>query len=325
MKTIQAIKRLLLPGGLLLAALLAGLALAAPISSVFAQATPPGPPALPSSPPTQPTPVAPPAPSASAIPTVAPPLTPPPVGELPTSPPTNPTPPAPSIVTSADPEPARVTVVLRPDGSAPRRGGSLTMLVVATNRGRGSAEDVLITMPFDSARVRVVDAVFSRPGVWVSSALTSTLELRTGPMADHSDTVTATIRLAVLDTAPEGGDLIGRAALRWADRAGGGEGRSNRVELSVGGPARGPVAALTRTESPEGNPVFGSGIFAPGEPVALWYQQGTGQGVAVEQIVADDEGRITYTLDADLAPGAYTMVAYGHWTEFTAAAPFSVR
>lgn len=218
---------------------------------------------------------------------------------------------------------ARISVVQRAASPATLSPGSqITLTVVAANHGRGGASDVTITLPLDPALLRVDDASFSRPAAWVSALGDSALTIRTGGLGAGGDVVTATIRLTLLDTAADGGAIDGRLGFSWRDKAGGGGGASNDLGLRVGGPAFAPSLSA----SADGAAVtFSSAIFAPREPVGLWYNDADGNAVAVKTVFAGEDGAISVAFDTGGLPaGAYTMVAYGHWTEFTALAPFTV-
>lgn len=67
------------------------------------------------------------------------------------------------------------------------------------------------------------------------------------------------------------------------------------------------------------------GIFAAGEPVALWYNTPQGFTFEVGVVPADLSGKIGFTLDTwSLGNGSYSMVAHGNWTGFEAVSVFNV-
>ncbi|NNJ12342.1 hypothetical protein EKD04_018610 [Chloroflexales bacterium ZM16-3] len=220
-------------------------------------------------------------------------------------------------------EPAQITVVQHSESADTiTSGSSLTLTVVSTNRGHGKAKDAIITLPLDPALLRVEEATFSREGAWVSELTDTALTMQTGPLGSGGDVVTATIHLTLLDTAAVGGALGGPLSFIWRDAAGGGSSSSNSLALSVGGPAFAPSLAASAAD---GEITFSSAIFAPDEPVGLWYNAPDGSVVALDMILADAEGKIAVSLaTGGIAAGDYSMVAYGHWTEFTAMAPFTV-
>jgi hypothetical protein len=218
--------------------------------------------------------------------------------------------------------PALVTVVQRAESAATLAPGShITFTVVATNRGRGIAKSAIITMPLDTTRVRVDEATFSRSGAWVSALTGSALTIQTGSLGPNGDKVVATLHLTVLDDAAAGGNIGGPLAFVWRDGGSGGSGSSNTMALSVGGPAFAPALAASAAE---GQITFRSTSFAPGEPVGLWYNTPDGRAVTLDTIKAKADGTVAFIVDVSGLPaGAYSMVANGHWTEFTAVAPFT--
>lgn len=207
-----------------------------------------------------------------------------------------------------------------------RPGGTLTYTIVAANYGRGGASEVVITMPFDPAAVRLIDARFSRPETWVSQVQSGSLTIRTGPL-DRSDVVTGTVRLAVRASAPPGAPLAPRLRHTWRDDRGGGAGRSNQLLLSVGGtgaPQNPAPLTVERADTEGGRGYrFSSSTFVPGEPVAFWYNTPDGRAVALEGAGADSEGAVSLLLPPDgLAPGAYSLVARGLWSHIQSVSLF---
>lgn len=224
--------------------------------------------------------------------------------------------------------PAQVTVIQRvalPAVVAP--GSEVTLTLVVVNRGRGPATQTFITLPFDPSRVRVLEASFSRPGAWVSRLDSDQLEIQSGFVASQNDTLTITVRFAILADAPDGGVFGQQLSFRWQDSGRGGEGRSNTLGLAVGTTVNAAAAlAISPAAAPAGTPrVVTSPSFAPREPVALWYHAPDGRVVELGLFRADEQAMLEVTL-ADFADqtGRYTLVAYGHWTEFTVVTSFSV-
>lgn len=222
-------------------------------------------------------------------------------------------------------KPALVTVVQRlPATTTLSPGGIFTLELVITNRGAGPASATVLTLSLPSARVRVLNATFSRADAWVSRLQTDLLEIRTGALRPNGDTVKATLQFAVADSVNVGDDLGGVLSFTWSDDGSGGRSRSNTLVLPVGAQLPIPFAGLTASPADGTNLSFTSTIFAPGEPVAFWYNTPDGKAVELRTLRADANGQIAVILNAaGLPPGTYTLVAFGHWTEFTAVAPFS--
>ena len=227
--------------------------------------------------------------------------------------------------------PALVTVVNRPTpNTLVTRGGIVTYNIVVTNRGKGQAKNVTITVPFDPTEVTVLDAVFTGSRTaWVSELRRNGLTIRTGAIAGDSTTITATLRMRVNDEVVNEADLGERIGFEWTDDRDGGVSASNATLVSVGDrplnlptyvfAVTPPSGLLSQVRS------FSTSIFAPGEPVALWINTPTGENLPIYEIDGDDqlnaEGDGSIAVDlalSDLAPGTYSIVTYGTWTQFTA-------
>jgi hypothetical protein len=227
--------------------------------------------------------------------------------------------------------PADISVVQRTNPSiATTQSGIVTYTITATNRGQGNAKETAITMPLDPAKVRVLDASFSRNGAWVSNLASDSVEIKTGPLGGNGDTVTATLRLQVLPDVPVGTSLSGRLSYHWWDYALGGDDVSNASLLSVESSVRNPDAYPLAADPAEGAAgttfTFHSELLAPREPVGVWYNTPDGQAVTVSTSHAGDDGSLSVTLNSSgLAPGNYSLVFRGLWTGLTAVTPFTVQ
>jgi hypothetical protein len=235
--------------------------------------------------------------------------------------------PVPTPAPKSSRHPAFVTVTQRPlPNASARRGGIVTYTIVATNRGRGDAENVTISMPFDPSEVRVLDAQFSRAGAWVSKLENNRLELQTGPVGAGGDAITATVRFVALAAIADGTSLAEQLTFSWSDEEQGGSGVSNRTLLVVAaGDADQAIYPLAVAIGGTARYSFSGAVFAPGEPVSFWYNMPTGRAVEVGMIAADANGSASVDLESGgLASGAYSMVAHGNWTGFTAVAAFQI-
>lgn len=224
---------------------------------------------------------------------------------------------------------ALVTVVQQPTpnlGAPP--GSVVSYTIVATNRGKGEAKNTVINVPFDPNEMRVIDARFSRESAWVSKLVTGTVEIQTGQIGS-GDTITGTLRMAVLLGSIVRTPIGERLSFRWSDSAGGGAGKSNLPILSVTSSSRNAptydLAVAPERGTAGSTHTFISPIFAPNEPVALWYDTPGTVSIAVGTVTADNDGTFTTAFStSELAPGAYMMVAHGLWTGFTATRSFVV-
>jgi len=204
-----------------------------------------------------------------------------------------------------------------------RSGDIISYTIVATNRGRGNAKNTVMTLPFDSSKVQIVDARFSRPDAWVSKLLTNTLQIETGPLGANGDVVTATVRLIVQPGLVVGTTLGERIQFNWSDQTQGGEGRSNQPQLAVASETLNlPTYPLTIDRSADKTSFsLSSLLFVPGEPVALWYDTPDGKTIASGTVTADDNGVLSAMLSTNkLQAGRYHIVAHGLWSQFTATA-----
>jgi hypothetical protein len=185
-------------------------------------------------------------------------------------------------------------------------------------------------VPFDPALLRLLDSHFSRPAAWVSALRSNSLEIQTGPLSPDGDAVTATLRFQVQPHIAHGTPLAARLSYTWRDDRQLGVGRSNLLPLvAAAEPINRPHYQLlySTIDLPDDHApalgVFVGTFFAPHEPITFWYTTPDGQAIAVDTAAADANGQVTLRFNpAQLTPGAYTMVAYGNWTDFTATVPF---
>lgn len=221
---------------------------------------------------------------------------------------------------------ALVTVVQRPSPSiSAAPGGVVTIVIEVANRGRGRAINATITLATDPALVAVLDARFSRSGAWVSSLTPQAIVIQTGALASSTDLVTITLRLRVLPGAPAGAAIGARASFTWRDGVSGGSGRSNLPALVVGAADQdSPTLPLTVTADAVGLS-YSSAIFAPLEPVGVWYNTPDGKAVPVATLRADLNGQVSgFLRTAGLAPGSYSLVVSGEWSLLTSVGTFEV-
>lgn len=228
-------------------------------------------------------------------------------------------------------ESAKIYVAQRPTANHGTTASSIvTSEIVVGNIGKGAAKDVTISVPFDPSEVRVLDAKFTSSSAWVSEVLTDSLTIRTGPIGSSS-LMTATLRMQVLDGVAAGTSLAEQLTFTWRDGVSGGKGKSNTPILAIAGamdhrPTY-TMAADTPAVKAGGKLTFSSNLFVPEEPVGVWYNKPDGTiGKEVGTFRASPDGgmAVEFTTPADLPPGSYSMVFYGHWTQFTVVAPFTI-
>jgi hypothetical protein len=226
--------------------------------------------------------------------------------------------------------PAQAYIVQAPTPNhAVARDMVVTYKLKVKNLGRGQVRDATVTLPINPAAATVVDASFTSKAAWVTQVTSVTVVLKTGPIAGAGGEVGATIRLRVKADAPDGAALTDRASLRWNDNVHGGAASSNLPILVVGG-ADDDRPTYSLSAEPGAGPVgttfsFGSGVFVPFEPVGTWYNTPDGRVVAGPTAFAKVDGSLTAPFRDRLAAGSYSMVFYGHWSEFTSVGPFAIQ
>ena len=224
---------------------------------------------------------------------------------------------------------ANVTVVLvSPPVGAVGPDNLLSYTLVMTNRGKGAALDTAITLPFDPRKVELVDATFDRSTAWVSEVRGDALIIKTGSLGSNGDRISGIVRFRRSAVDPAAG-LHQRLTYTWRDTIRGGAGQSNLPTQGTLGPDHQspwyPLAIAPSSAKPGSAYHVSSGIFVPREPVGLWYNTPAG-AAAIATIVANSDGTIQIDFTpVNLAPGYYSVVTHGLWSEFDAVAPFAVQ
>lgn len=164
----------------------------------------------------------------------------------------------------------------------------------------------------------------------MSAIETNAVIIRTGRLEAKGGTVVGTVRMQVLTSVPAGAALAEPAEHTWSDKQDGGSGVSNKPALRAGAAPLDspfyPLAILPHAQA--GAPAYqiDSDLFVPGEPVALWYNTPSGEVRTIGRVTASSNGVLATTFSAEgLAPGFYSVVASGIWSNITAVSPFEVR
>lgn len=244
-------------------------------------------------------------------------------------------------------ETVRITVVLLPQ---PAPAGSLVYNVIATNRGMDWVKNATITVPFDSAALKLADVQFKGDMGWVKEITSNAFVIQIARLNASSNS-TATVRFAKLPGAATNAGLTERATFAWlgGDVSAGGSGSSNIPALEPMAVYPMEVTAIAGEGRPSEK--FTAGYFAPGEPVSFWCNMPDGtihplligdkELVALkhkisnfdkknhkygEYMRADENGAIAITLPPEhLGAGTYGVVAYGHWTGLSALGGFEFK
>lgn len=228
---------------------------------------------------------------------------------------------------------AKVNVIITQ--APPTSEDFLIYNIKAVNSGDMWAHYTKITVPFDSAALKLVDTQFSGAPAWVTGMQANSFEIRTERLNANGGATIATVHFARLPGAAKSAALTERLTYMWQDDVKSGSGSSN---LPLSAAAAEPFYTLTHRQSGE-NHFFSSNIFVPGEHVVFWYNTPSGvampaevrKGVIVDAAstgkgeegadyaVADANGALDLEFETDkLVAGSYTMVAQGQLSGFTA-------
>jgi len=140
--------------------------------------------------------------------------------------------------------------------------GLLQYTVIATNHGKGAAHKVRIHVPFNPKAVQLLDASFSRNGMWVSKILSNTVDLEIGRVGSQNDVITATLRFQPLLADIDPGDQ--RLTYTWSeDDGGGGSGQANRVQFAEADGNYALVGDAGHVIRPSSAYRFSSDLFVP--------------------------------------------------------------
>ena len=241
---------------------------------------------------------------------------------------------------------ANVSVTIVPKSA----GTSANMLVydiVAATHDVTFARNTTITVPFNAAALEFKDAQFSGEPAWLQKLEANAIVLKIEQL--HKDRPsTTTVRFARLPNAPADARLTERLTYRWSVLGKWESGKSN-VPMALQ-----PFYSLdvSTFNTPEGRTVqrFAGNLFNPNEPVSFWCNMpdGSVHGMQIrtgtdtvlehkvtagekrvhsfaEAIRADGDGAMAINFpDAELTPGYYSVVAYGHWSGLQAVGAFQI-
>lgn len=217
----------------------------------------------------------------------------------------------------------------------------------AVNHQGTYARNLTITVPFDSAVLKLVDVKFSGEAAWIQQQDATTLVYRiNGLHKNHPST--ATLRFAKLPNAPADAALTERATYVWSLQGRKHSGSSN-LPLT---PEPYYSLNISTFSTPAGTTVqrLAGNVFVPGEPVSFWCNMPDGEVHSlmitegpdsvlahslttsqkqnhdyVEAIRTDAAGAMSIDFPAkELAAGDYSIVAYGQWSGLRAVGAFKL-
>lgn len=241
---------------------------------------------------------------------------------------------------------ANVSVTIVPK-SAGTDANMLAYEIVAATHGDAYARNTTITVPFNAATLKLVDVQFSGEPAWVQKLEANAIVLKIEQLHKGRPSTT-TVRFAKLPNAPTDARLTERLTYAWKVEGKGESGKSN-IPMALQ-----PYNWLNVStfDTPEGDKVqrFDGTLFAPNEPVSFWCNMPDGtihgmqirtgkDAVLVHKVTADEKRvhsfaeamradgdgamRINFP-DAELTPGNYSIVAYGHWSGLQAVGAFQI-
>lgn len=220
--------------------------------------------------------------------------------------------------------------------------------VIAENHTDTYARNATITVPFDSAALRLVGVKFSGGPAWVQKQDASTLIFSIERLHQDHPT-TATLRFAKLPSAPKEAGLNQRAQVMWTVHGQKGRSQSN---MPMAMQPNYPLAITDVSTSEGATKRFGAKLFVPGEPIVFWCNMPSGEihGLKIRRtdefymlqhevsareardhkfinaLGADASGTMSIDFPVhSLQPGFYSIVARGQWSGLTAVAPFELK
>jgi len=248
------------------------------------------------------------------------------------------------IVHPGDIDLPAVTVVQRPTPNTTVSRGSLVTydVEVRTNRSNGVG-NVFVQLHYNPGVAQLMGAEFiqlelntlkeSKAGdAWVSQRNDGigSLTFQTGRVSNDK-AIIGKISFYVKMDAPDGASVMERLSFEWVDEHGNRElGLGNQPILTVGNTdvhqEHYPITVEPMTAPTGSKRVFMTEpIYAPGEPVAIWYNHPNGVIIDVGAMAADYNGRVRFELDSwNMGNGTYSMVTQGNWTHFTSVSVFHV-
>lgn len=214
-----------------------------------------------------------------------------------------------------------------PDPDRVGRGDVIAYDMTLDNVGSNRATRVNMTLPFDSQHLTLVQTWFDNSNTWVSELDNESVTVMFGTLRG-GESRRAKLFFKVNATAPDWLEIKMRGTVRWSTKIPDQRVRSNWTTVVVVGQADiTPRAVAAPAEGPAGT-LFHFTItnYFPTEKIAVWLNTPSGvQAVDIARLT-NDQGNTELELDThDLAPGEYSLVAYGRTSQITQVAPFAIR
>jgi len=228
---------------------------------------------------------------------------------------------------------ADVWVTIRPSPSIRvEKNSRLAYELRVRNYGRGDADRVLVTLPYDNQQLTVRDSrLDEEAGDFVSQVTDSSVTVTFGPVTAGEERTGALFFLVDGDLADDSA-IAPRATYSWNDARGGGSRRTNFAPVLVGSFDNTSPFVFVSVEpptAPRGTTFrFFSDRFNPNERINVALELvGSGERFNVDtELRADDAGVIRLDYNSiDVTPGAYAMYFFGERSQLTAVAEFFVN
>lgn len=249
---------------------------------------------------------------------------------------------------SGSPNNAAVTITANP-ASAPSGAttSNFSSSFVATNLGSASARDLVLTMTYDPTAVQLEGVQFDRSDAWVTTTSSNSFQADLGTLGSRGDAIKMTTSFKTLSGYKANTPIQAQVETLWRDPTGTSD-IFNSVPLLVTAPS---VASTTPPASTGGVVNVAAGGFNANEAVKFWYNlpDGSAQPLYLHddllvispthkdqvtnttsknvdndtELYADANGQISTSFAASgLAPGFYSIVAYGTASGVTVSIPF---
>lgn len=231
------------------------------------------------------------------------------------------------------------------------KDGVFTDTIIVKNDGMHAATDVLLTVPYDSAALKLVNVSIVRESAWVTKLLPSAFIADLDRISSAGDTVRVAVTFAKLPGYTDTKGINAVVKAQWTD----GDGRHTALTdmllvkpLLLAGPQ---IAAPVTASDDTIVKVYGA-AFQAGEIVTFWYNTPVGTAAPLyirngnltierrqkiangngpsdyvnnsQYLVANEKGQIATLLGVQgLRPGDYSIVARGMTNSATIVVPFS--
>jgi hypothetical protein len=241
-------------------------------------------------------------------------------------------------------------ITVQPTAAA--QGASFTDTITVTNVGQDTANNVRISVPFDSSTLQLLGVQFNTPGAWVTSVAANQFQANLGGIGSQGQQVQLIASFAALPGHSLSSALPSSIEYHYSHNGQSHGGTITTELLAPQAAVAGQSVSASVALMAGGTLPISSAIFAPGEAVAFWYNAPDGTVVPLyirngqvtteqqhkeqladgtthernngEYLNADGQGAIATQLSTNgLEAGAYSVVAHGLSSNATAVVAFA--